>query len=88
MNWSEIFFGKPIERRLVKKKAHAFTVLSVAWSIFSLSAFVACRVSRDASSWIAASLVWLAHIVFVGSAAWFWIREKKNTEIIIYEALD
>ena len=87
MNWSEIFLGKPIERRLVKKKAHAFTVLSVAWSIFSLLAFVACRGSSDASSWIAASLVWVAHIVFLGIAAWFWLREKK-TEIIIYESSD
>lgn len=88
MKWPEIFFGRPIERRLVKKKAHAFTVLGVTWSIFSLLAFMVCHDSKDISTWLAVSVVWAAHVVFIGFAVWFWIREKKDFEITIYEPLE
>ncbi len=58
------------------------------WSIFSLVALLACKGSADMIGWIIASFVWMLHLVFVGTAVWFWRHEKKDTEIVIRENID
>ena len=87
-HWSDRFFTKVIGRIYVKKKAHAFTVLSAMWTIFSLLAFLVCKDSGDLIAWIASSLVWLLHLAFVCCALWFFRHERKDTEVLIHESID
>jgi len=86
--WRDMFFGKVIGRKHVQGKAHAFTLLSMMWSLLSLAAFLVCKGSADPIGWGLGIFVWTLHATFILSAIWLWRYEKKDTEIVIRESLD
>lgn len=66
---------------VIKKKAHALTVLTVAWlgaSAFAVVAYKVGKEDRDAM-WISAALwTWRAHGFFTVLALCFWIFERPS----------
>ena len=69
------------EKAVIKKKAHALTVLTLAW--FGLSAFavVTYKVGKEDhdAMWISAALwTWRAHVVFAVVALCFWVFEQSS----------
>jgi hypothetical protein len=78
---------KPINRQdlsekvIIKKIAHALTVLAVAWVGVSVFAMVAYKTGKEDAdlSWVAGAIwAWRIHALIVLLAISFWIFEKPS----------
>ena len=75
-------------KAVIKKTAHAFTMLVLAWiglSIFAVFAYKYGKEDSD-SNWIAAAIwIWRLHGIFALLAILFWIVEKPTQVAYVKE---
>jgi hypothetical protein len=79
------------EKAVIRKKAHALTVLTVAWFGVSGFAYFAYEFGREDgdSSWVSAAIwVWRAHAFFALVALLFWLFEKPSEVRYVKEPAD
>jgi hypothetical protein len=74
-------------RMVIRPKTHAFTILSLSWTFFSvLGLFFFLEYRRrhtTAADLIAALLIWGLHLVFVGLAVYFSHTEKPRKVTVL-----
>ena len=78
-------------KAVIKKKAHALTVLTVAWVGVSIFAFVAYRVGKEDgdASWVSAAIwAWRAHAFFALLALLFWLVETPSEVSYVKELVE
>ena len=69
------------EKAVIRKKAHALTILTVGWIGVSAFAYFAYKFGKEDgdSSWVSAAIwVWRAHAVFALVTLLFWLIEKPS----------
>jgi hypothetical protein len=79
------------EKAVIRKKAHALTVLTGAWIGVSAFAYFGYKSGKEDgdSSWVSAAIwVWRAHAVFALMALLFWLIEKPSEVRYIKEPAD
>ncbi|GAB1487812.1 hypothetical protein MASR2M8_02530 [Opitutaceae bacterium] len=81
-----VIYGKDPAKMVIKKKAHTFTTVCVVWCFFSLVAVLFFRegqAGRDEAGVYIALVAWALHLVFIGTAVWFWVTEEpKEVDVI------
>ena len=69
------------EKAVIKKNAHALTVLATAWVGVSIFAVVAYKVGKEDSeqTWVMAAIwAWRIHVAIVALAIVTWFFEKPS----------
>ena len=68
------------EKRLIKRKAHAFTLYAAVWTFFPV--FLACPLilGLNVSSMfiVFLSLALLIHVLLISMAIYYWVTEKPT----------
>lgn len=79
------------EKAVIKKRAHALSVLTVAWlgpSIFAIVAYYVGKEDNDAQ-WVAAAIwTWRLHGVWAALALVFWLFETPSEVRYVREEWD
>ncbi len=82
--------GNAPVRMVLKKKAHAFTLVCVIWCLFSIIAVLFFRDGMAGGSkdgvYIAIG-IWTLHLVLIGVASWLWVTEQpKKVDVVATSA--
>jgi len=84
--------GKPVPKEaIIKRRAHALTILSVAWIGLSAAAAVAYKIGNEDSlpEWIKfAWVVWNIHIGLALATIVVWIFERPSYTKFVTESPD
>lgn len=86
-----IIYGKDPARMFIKKKAHAFTILTVVWCFFSLIAVMFYRegrAGRDEAGVYVAIVAWSLHLLILSLTIWLWLKETPKEVDVIETSAD
>jgi hypothetical protein len=79
------------EKAVIRKRAHALTVLAVAWIGVSIFAVVAYKVGKEDAdeTWVMAAIwAWRIHASIVVAALLFWMFEVPSEVRYVKEEVD